>query len=189
MERPALSKGMKPEDFRNNYYLKAELMDFCRREGISSQGGKPELNERVAHYLETGEELPPKGQRRSKPPETFHLCLPIEKNIYCSEKHRAFFKSQIGEGFRYNVEFLQWLRDNPGKTYGDAVEQFYIIAERKKHSRTTIGRQFEYNAYIRDFFDNNEGMSLEDAIRCWRYKKGIPGHNRYEESDKAALEK
>ncbi|MDR1954504.1 MAG: hypothetical protein LBP82_00945, partial [Candidatus Methanoplasma sp.] len=82
-----------------------------------------------------------------------------------------------------------WLREDPGRTYGDAVEQFRAIAERKKVSKSTIGRQFEYNTYVRDLFEDNKGLRLEDAIKCWRYKKSIPGHNRYERSDKAALEK
>ncbi|MDR3075183.1 MAG: DUF6434 domain-containing protein, partial [Candidatus Methanoplasma sp.] len=111
----------------------------------------------------------------------------IEENIACSEKHRAFFKSQIGDGFKYNVEFIQWLRDNPGKTYSDAVGQFHLILERRKNGRTEIGRQFEYNTYIRDFFEDNKGMKLEDAIKCWKYKKSIFGYNRYERSDMAAL--
>lgn len=50
-----------------------------------------------------------------------------------------------------------------------------------------IDKQFEYNTYIRDFFADNSSKTLEDAIRCWKYKKRLPGHNRYEKSDLAAL--
>ena len=45
--------------------------------------------------------------------------------------------------------------------------------EEKKKGKTAIDRQFEYNTYIRDFFADNEGRSLEEAIRCWKYKKGL----------------
>ena len=51
------------------------------------------------------------------------------------------------------------------------------------HIWTAIDRQFEYNTYIRDFYAENTGKSLEDAIKCWKYKKSLPGHNRYEKSD------
>ena len=180
---------MSSEDLKDNYYLRSELEDFCRKEGISAQGGKPELTDRIAHYLDTGEALPPERKKRSKPPDVLDVNTAIEENITCSERHRAFFKEQIGDNFKFNVEFLGWLRDNSGRTYGDAVKQFHIIAERKKHEKSSIGRQFEYNTYIRDFFADNKGMRLEDAIKCWRYKKSIPGHNRYEGSDKIALEK
>ena len=57
----------------------------------------------------------------------------------------------------------------------------------KKRTRTDIGRQVEYNAYIRDLFASNPDMTLKDAIRRWKYKRGLPGHNRYEESDLVAL--
>ncbi|MDR1691138.1 MAG: SAP domain-containing protein, partial [Candidatus Methanoplasma sp.] len=127
---------MSPDEFRNNYYLKSELMDFCKSVGLSAYGRKPDLTERIAYYLSTGREMPVKKEKRSQPPAVFSLDTLIEENITCSERHRAFFKSQIGEGFKYNVQFIQWLRKNPGKTYADAIEQFYAIAESRKGSRT-----------------------------------------------------
>ncbi|MDR1405312.1 MAG: DUF6434 domain-containing protein [Candidatus Methanoplasma sp.] len=141
------------------------------------------------HYLDTGEELPAKKEKRSKPPEMFGPDVRIEENITCSEKHRAFFRDQIGDGFKYNTEFINWLRNSSGKTYAEAVAQFRIIAERRKKGRTEIGRRFEYNRYVRDFFDDNKGTKLEDAVKCWRYKKSIPGPHGYERSDRAVLEK
>lgn len=32
------------------------------------------------------------------------------------------------------------------------------------------------------------GKNLHDAIVCWNYKKGLPGHHRYEQSDLCALD-
>lgn len=43
-------------------------------------------------------------------------------------------------------------------------------------------------SYIRDFFEDNQGKALEDAIKCWKYKKSQQGHNRYEREDLIALE-
>ena len=42
--------------------------------------------------------------------------------------------------------------------------------------------------YIRDFFADNKGKTLDEAIKCWKYKKGLPGNNRYERSDLVALD-
>ncbi len=53
--------------------------------------------------------------------------------------------------------------------------------------RLSTDSQFEYNTYIRDFFADNQGKSLKDAIKCWKYKKSLQGHNRYEPSDLIAL--
>ena len=86
------------------------------------------------------------------------------------------------------MAFQKWLKANAGRTYGEAVEAYRRIQEEKKRDKTAIGRQFEYNAYIRAFFEANPGRQLDEAIRCWRRKKSLPGHNRYEDADLAALE-
>lgn len=87
------------------------------------------------------------------------------------------------------MAFQKWLKSNGGKTYKDAIEAYYQILEEKKKGKTKIDKQFEYNTYIRDFFADNQGKSLEDAVRCWKYKKQLRGHNRYERSDLDAIKK
>ena len=54
-KRPELNLNLDSETFRNYYYLKEELMKFCRDNGLPSSGNKKELTERIAHYLDTGE--------------------------------------------------------------------------------------------------------------------------------------
>lgn len=36
--------------------------------------------------------------------------------------------------------------------------------------------------------EDNQGKSLEDAIKCWKYKKQLQGHNHYEKTDLIAIE-
>lgn len=188
-ERPELSRQLSGETFRSYYYLKAELAAFCRENGLPASGGKLELTERIACFLDTGRVLPAAAATRSRTEVgEIREDMKIEPNFVCSEKHRAFFKEKIGKGFSFCVAFQKWLKANTGKTYGEAISAYYQIMEEKKTSKTTIDRQFEYNTYIRDFFADNEGKSLDQAIRCWKYKKSLPGHNRYEKSDLAALE-
>lgn len=107
----------------------------------------------------------------------------IEENLVCSEKHRAFYKKQIGNSFSFNVTFQKWLKNNSGKTYQDSIVAYYQILEDKKKNKTTIDKQFEYNTYIRDFFNDNKDKSLDQAIKCWKYKKSLKGHNKYEKED------
>lgn len=89
----------------------------------------------------------------------------------------------------FNVAFQKWLKSNTGKTYADAITAYYRILEEKKNGKTKIDKQFEYNTYIRDFFADNRGKSLDEAIKCRKYKKQLPGHNRYEKSDLDVLDK
>ena len=112
----------------------------------------------------------------------------IEADFVCSERHRLFFKEHIGKSFSFHVGFQKWLKSNTGKTYKEAIDAYYQILEEKKTGAAKIDGQFEYNTYIRDFFADNKGSSLEQAIRCWKYKKQLPGHNRYEREDLVALE-
>lgn len=95
----------------------------------------------------------------------------IEEDFVCSQKHRVFFKKEIGNGFSFKVDFQKWLKNNAGKTYEDAINAYYQIIENKKKSTTKIDKQFEYNTYIRDFFADNKGKTLAEAIKCWKYKK------------------
>lgn len=187
-ERPTLNKELDSKTFKSYYYLKEELMCFCRENNLPTSGGKAELTDRIALFLDTGTVSVPMGKKRIKLNiGTITEATVIEENIVCSEKHRAFFKERIGKSFSFNVPFQKWLKTNAGKTYGDAVNAYYKIIEEKKNSKTTIDKQFEYNTYVRDFFSDNKGRTLEEAIICWKYKKSLKGHNRYEKSDLVAL--
>lgn len=183
-DRPIINKQLDSKTFRDFYYLKEELVDFCRENGLPTSGGKIEITDRIAHFLDTGEIIStPVVKRKAATIVKLDENTEIESDFVCSEKHRAFFKEKIGDTFSFNVAFQKWLKSNAGKTYKEAVTAYHQILEDKKKSKTSIDRQFEYNTYIRDFFADNQGKSLEDAIICWKYKKQLQGHNRYEKSD------
>lgn len=192
-QRPVLDKTLSSETFCSFYYLKEELTAFCRQNGLPTCGGKLELTQRVARFLATGEVTPPPPAPKRRAANRRALgelteATKIEPDFVCSQVHRVFFKEKIGRGFSFNVAFQNWLKENTGKTYGEAIEAYHRIVRQKRAEPTAIDRQFEYNTYIRDFFADNQGQPLQAAIRCWNYKKALPGHNRYERTDLAALE-
>lgn len=189
--RPELHTGLSKAQFLQYYYLLEELKGFCRKEGLMTTGSKSEITKRIAHYLETGEKLtsPVRKSPAGKLIENITRDTKIEKNIRCSQIHRAFFEAEIGPKFHFYVAFQKWLKANAGKTYADAILAYNELQTKSKHQKTNIDRQFEYNTYIRDFFAANQGLSLEQAIRCWKYKKGLPGSNHYEEADLDVLKK
>lgn len=187
-ERPNLDIKLDSKTFKEYYYLKEELIDFCRKNNLQTTGGKLELIERIANFLDTGERTyKPHNNRKTIITHEITLDTIIEENFVCSEKHRAFYKEQIGNSFSFNVAFQKWLKSNAGKTYQDSIIAYYQILEDKKKNKTTIDKQFEYNTYIRDFFKDNKDKSLEQAIKCWKYKKSLKGHNKYERDDLKAL--
>lgn len=180
--------NMNGETFKSYYFLKEELLDFCRKEKLPTSGGKLELIERIASYLDTGKIMQPKKKRKKTSIiESIALDTIIEENFVCSQKHRVFFKEHIGKSFSFCVAFQNWLKANAGKTYQDAIDAYATIINDKKYNKSTIDPQFEYNTYIRDFFAHHPEKKLPDAIRCWKYKKSLSGHHHFEERDLQAL--
>jgi hypothetical protein len=115
----------------------------------------------------------------------------IDEQYSNNETHRGFFKKVIGEHFKFNVRFMNWMEEHKGKkTYQDAVEIYHhIAAEKKSGKQTVIGKQFEYNQYTRDFFADNPMLTKEDCIKCWNYAKQKIGKHVYEKEDLIALGK
>lgn len=191
--RPRLDINMDYLEFSQYYYLKEELVAFCRQNGISTSGSKQELNKSIVFFLRTGEKpkVVKKVNKKSNIGYEITLDTIIEENFVCSEKHRAFFKSFIGESFKFNVAFQKYLKSASGMRYSDAVTKYYEIMDQKNKNKgnSLIDKQFEYNTYIRDFFNDNKGSTLKMAIACWKYKKSLKGHSRYEASDLAAIDK
>ena len=62
---PKLTRNLKPEEFKNYYFLKEDLKDFLRSEGLKVSGSKSDLENRIIHYLETGEELKDDGVKKN----------------------------------------------------------------------------------------------------------------------------
>ena len=184
MGRIKLCKEMSSKDFLDYYYLKEEMVIFCKQEGLKTNGQKGDLKKRIAHYLDTGEKLELQIEKKVKDVDVFTLDTKIELPFTFSEKKRAFFKEYLGDNFSFKVSFQKWVKANEGKTYQDAIDNYPKVIAQKTQ---TIDKQFEYNTYIRDFFADNKGYFLKEAVVCWKYKKSRLGHNRYEKEDLKCL--
>ena len=193
-----LNKDLSSAEFKEYYFLKEELKEFCRNEGLKISGSKSQLEERIIYYLDTGKSLDdsnsiekddkpirPNFQKSDKTKATISKEIRLDsilgENFKCSEDKREFFEKEIGKGFKFKVKFQKWLKANPNKTYQDAINAYHEL--QNSNEKTVIDKQFQYNQYIRDFFKDNEDKTLNDAIKCWNYKKSLKGHNKYEKSD------
>lgn len=184
MKRPQLETTLDIETFLQHYYLKEELIDFCRTVNLQATGSKEALTNRIIHYLRTGKRKFDAVESSTTQKKTsIHLSDLIEENFKCTEIHRAFYKEHINSSFHFNVDFQKWLKNHPGQTYHDSILAYQRILADKRQKKTTIGKQFKYNTYIRDFFEENPNKSLSEAIKCWHYKKTLPGNHCYETKD------
>lgn len=93
MERPNIDVNLDSKTFKEYYYLKEELVQFCRKNNLQTTGGKIELTERIEKFLNNGERnTKTHDKRRTKIIDEITLDSIIEDNFICSEKHREFYK-------------------------------------------------------------------------------------------------
>lgn len=85
-ERAVLDKQLDSRTFRDFYYLKEELADFCRKNSFPASGGKIELTDRIAHFLDTGT-APAASSTRKKAKTIDTICedTGIEPDFVCTE--------------------------------------------------------------------------------------------------------
>lgn len=91
-------------------------------EELKRTGSKSELSERIAVFLESGKRT--RAERKTRKTQSAGEIKPnniIEENFVCGEKHRAFFKEQVGKSFSFNVAFQKG--HNKYKDSGLAVLQ------------------------------------------------------------------
>jgi len=192
--RPNLTKDISITDFKEFYWLKSELMNFCRELKISSSGGKIEIANRIAEYLETGKiskkiiTKKPKLPKAIKP-LTEETIIGVEQRTYKEKKE--FLKSIIGNHFHFTIHLLDYFKENIGKkTYGELIQEWYKEQKinRDPNFVKEITPQFEYNTYIRDFMKDNPNTTKKIAIQCWNIKRRLRGDNKYEKSDLQLIE-
>lgn len=209
-ERPELEARPDPDVFARFYYLKEELLAFCRENGLSTAGSKADLSGRVEQFLRTGAEpdAPDSGRAAIRSPRKRAGSTPAEpaigaeigEDFRCTEARRAFFESIVGPRFHFSVKLQRYLRSNPTATYTDAIAEWRRLDRADASSAAIAGSdagtaavpdsidpQFEYNRYIRAFFADNPGRSLAEAIACWRLRRSLPGPRAYDRTDLSAL--
>lgn len=191
-KRPNLDKHILPKDFKEYYWLKEELISFCRSERIKQSGSKILLENRIVNYLKTGEKdlkIPhSKKSKKSKfdwNKETLSLETKITDNYKNTENVRSFFVKQLGKKFKFNVKFMHWIKTNEGKTLADAANKWIKLEKEKKIDKgpKEIAPQFEYNTYLRDFLKDNPDKNRAIGIQLWKIKKAQRGNNIYNPSD------
>ena len=198
MPRPLLDDGIKPADLRDFYWMKAELIEWCRRRGLPSGGGKLELIEQMTRFIETDDKGKEPGRKKKPPQDRFDWAgaplsesTPITSDYRATRNVRAFFEDRLGKSFRINVPFTSWMRANPGKTMGDALLAWKRLKDEqaRRTGPKEIAPQFEYNRYIRAFMADNPDRSRSEAVECWMEKKQRKGARVYHRDDLAFLKR
>lgn len=173
MDRPELTRAVSEADFKAWYWLKAELVVFCRTEGLPASGSKRQLEATISAYL-ASRELPSRARRQTRAaemPSTFTPETIIGDGWRCTQALRGFFESHLGKGFRFNEPLRNFIRSGSGRTLGEALAHYRrsLVAGPRP-----IAGQFEYNKHMREYRKANPGSTHAEAVSAWWEKRGRP---------------
>src|SRR5512136_1934717 len=125
MSRPMLIPGLTAAEFRSYYWLKEELVAFCRKQRLPTGGSKQDLTARIVQYL-AGEKLPAvptqKPARSGVMPKSFTRSTVIGPGWRCSQELRAFFEREIGPHFHFDATMRELIHQGSGKTLQEVID-------------------------------------------------------------------
>lgn len=198
--RPEITSVKSGDELRRWYWLKSDLVTYARVLGVKVSGGKFEILQRISDYLDTGEKTsntPSKPKKLTSkfdwPKFDWHSeVLTPETQITDSYKNtqnvRGFFIENAGSNFKFNIEFMAWMKSNIGQTLGDAVNEYRAMRARMNEPdfKSKIEDHNQFNSYTRDFLADNPEMGMDDVRKYWARKIKLPsdsGRHEYERSD------
>ncbi|MEO1445737.1 MAG: DUF6434 domain-containing protein [Cyanobacteria bacterium J06635_11] len=188
-ERPAIESIESGEEFKRWYWLKEELVSYCRTLGLGTAGQKQVLTARIVTFLDTGKIVRPVSKKVTSTfdwsKETLTLGTRTTDSYRNSQNVRKFMKQQVGDRFAFSNEFMEWMRDNMGKTLADAVEFWIDLDSRKRLSgyREKPLPQNQYNQFVRALSQAKPGISNKEIRRLWAVKRAKPGPHIYQPGD------
>jgi AraC-like DNA-binding protein len=186
MKKPLLNKRIREADFKKYYWLKEQLMHFCKNNQISSTGTKYDLAERIAYYLKTGKTSNPAVTTKKTSSFDWHSeSLTPETIITDSYKNsqnvRRFFRAQVGSSFRFSIPLMAFMKRSAGLPLKAAVQEWkrLELLKKDKNHQSVIPDSNQYNLFIRDFMKDNPGESIATARKLWKLKRDLRGDNKH----------
>ena len=113
-QKPKLTQSISLGAFKNHYWLKIELIAFCKDNDLSTAGSKQEISHRIETFITTGRKIKPllnssPHARDSLLPITFDTPVVNYKNDAAT---RQFFVEHIGQHFRFDAFLRQFTNKN-----------------------------------------------------------------------------
>jgi SAP domain-containing new25/Domain of unknown function (DUF6434) len=131
-ERPALAPALDAREFQRWYWLKQELVDFAKQEGLSTSGDKPTLALRIVAFLDGSDRVHPaviaKSRRSTvsrRLPEPLTVDTVLGPRQAASQQLRTFFVREVSPRFSYDIHMRTFLASDRDKTLGEAVEHWH----------------------------------------------------------------
>jgi hypothetical protein len=199
MKRPDIREIQTGDELKRWYWLKQELVDYCKLTQLSYVGAKFDILDRIAIALDKGITKTERITKIDVPTSKFvwsksqlTLNTVITDSYTNGPNTRKFFKEHCGDKFHFSIPFMDFMKNNCGKTLQDAVNEWKMLNEKSKDKKfkSEIPEGNQYNKYIRDFFADNPTKTIDQARHFWKLKRSLPlGRHIYEKTDLNLVEK
>lgn len=192
--RPEIHSIDSGAELKRWYWLKSELIEHANTLQLKTTGGKFQILDRLAHFLDTGERTWP-GDVKTKAVSKFDWhkeILSADTLITDSYKNsqnvRRFFQNHADPKFKFNIEFMAWMKANVGKSLADAIAEYHAMKARENNPgfQSEIAHHNQFNQYTRDFLADNPELGMKEVRKFWALKRALPsetGRHVYEKSD------
>lgn len=187
-DRPEIAECPDAATFRQWYYLKEELVAYARANQLSASGGKFDIADRIAHFLDTGERLKPTKTPKITSQFDWHRAdlsdaTVITDSYKNTQNVRHYFKARL-PGFAFSIPLMDWMKANVGKTLGEAVVVAEEIAAAKKAGRKQPNQPHnQYNAFTRAYFAAVPDGTQDEVRQLWRWRRMRPGPYVFQRTD------
>jgi Domain of unknown function (DUF6434)/SAP domain-containing new25 len=189
-KRPLISTITTGKELKRWYWLKEELVAYCKKVSINYSGAKFEILDRLANALDNKPMLAKKSERPTSLFDWSKEPLSLRTRITDSYRNgpnvRKFFIENCGAKFHFSIPFMKWMKENESKILKDAINEWKRLDKlsKDKNFKSIIPPNNQYNQYIRDFFLDNPNKKMKDARLCWKKKRQLPmERHKYEKDD------
>jgi hypothetical protein len=182
LERPPLSPSLDPAEFRRWYWLKQELVNFAKQEGLSATGDKPSLANRIALFLGGADpQVAEASTKAVRQTVSKRLSEPLTSETVLGPKQassqqlRTFFVESIGPRFSYDIHMRTFLASNETKTLGEAIAHWH--ATRQSAKPETLP-QLELVRFTKAWHRAHPTGTQLQCRAAWKYYKSLPVDER-----------
>jgi hypothetical protein len=181
-ERPELSPSLEAAEFRRWYWLKPELVEFAKQEGMSTTGDKPTLANRIALFLDRADPVEASAKTKTirqtvstRLPEPLTAETVLGPRQASSQQLRVFFVEAIGPKFSYDIHMRTFLSSDCTKTLGEAVAHWH--ATRTTAKPDTLP-QLELVRFMKAWHRAHPTGTQQECRAAWQRYKALPADER-----------
>ena len=181
MKRPDFDEINTFEEFAKYYWYRDELIEICRKLGVSSRGGKHELEGIIRqHFDDTFDAaklikahtriVARKTGRSADKPFTSNTSV-VLSGFTCGRVGREYFEKVTGiVPFHFTADMVACIKkarleDDTSFTLGDLADVFYGRKTYAVYDKSVC----QWNQFLKDYFaDRRKNGTVEEARALWK---------------------